>query len=179
MRRIAITTCLAGLLLGAIAGPAGAATFTPASLSFGNQPTGTTSPPRTVVLNRDSDPAFNVNLAINGDFKLTHSCPALLAPLLADSCTLGVSFSPSGPGPRGGTLIANSLIFGGPVATLSGTGTGAADSPAGPKACKKGKKKKKGKRKRAAAAKKRKGKKKGKGCKKGGKRKKGKRKKKG
>lgn len=162
MRRIAITTCVTGLLLVMTTGPAGAATLAPGSADFGNQAVGTVSAPKAFTLSLGSDPLFSPGITINGPFRQTNNCPALLAPLVASSCTINVTFAPTAAGAQNGTLSSTSVLVGAPTAALTGTGTGSAATAA--KQCKKGKKKKKGK-KGAAAASKKKGGKKGK-CKK-------------
>ena len=173
MRRIAIVTCLAGTLLVASTGSAGAATLTPTSANFGSLAVGTVSPPKVFTLTPE---LTDVTLAITttGDYKQTNNCPGTLG-ILSGPCTINVTFNPTAGGTRTGVLSTTSLALGGPTAALAGIGdqSGGAGAGAGNgnKCSKKKGKGKKGK-KRAAAAKK-KGKK-GKGC--GKKKKKGKKK---
>lgn len=171
MRRIAITTCLAGLLFVMTPGPAGAATLAPGSADFGSQAVGTVSAPKAFTLSLGSDPLFSPGITISGPFRQTNNCPALLAPLVASSCTINVTFAPTAAGPQNGTLSSTSVLVGAPTAALTGTGTGSAATAA--KQCKKGKKKKQGKKGAVAAKKKggKKGKCKKKKRKKGGKKK--------
>lgn len=73
-------------------------------LSFGPQALGTTSAPQTVTL---SNPGTFYSLAIGngqitGDFAATNDCGGTLAPL--SSCHFFVTFTPTAPGPRTGTL---------------------------------------------------------------------------
>lgn len=170
MRRIAITTCLAGLLFVMTPGPAGAATLAPGSADFGNQGVGTVGAPKAFTLSLGSDPLFSPGITISGPFRQTNNCPAVLAPLVADSCTINVTFAPTAAGPQNGTLSSTSVLVGAPAAALAGTGTDPAATAT--KQCKKGKKKKKKGKKGAVAAKKKGGKKgKCKKKKKGGKKK--------
>jgi hypothetical protein len=180
MRRIAITTCLAGLLLGVSSGPAGAATLSPTSANFGTQAVGSVSAPRSFTLTPDLLDLLPLTIATTGDFRQTNTCPAALQ-FVSGPCTINVTFAPRADGDRAGTLSTTTLVLGGPSATLRGTATqgGKGDGKQGVLCKAKGKKKKKGKgkKKRAAVSKKKgKKKKKGKGCKKKGK---GKKKKKG
>jgi hypothetical protein len=162
MRRIAIISCLAGLLLLGSSGTAGAATFTPTSADFGSQPVGTTSAPKTFTLGLGTEPAFAPGIGISGPFRQTNNCPALLVPLVAPTCTVTVTFTPTSTGTQTGQLTSAAVLAGAPSASLTGTGKEAVATPA--KKCKK--KKKGGKKgKGSAAAAKKKGGKKGK-CKK-------------
>ena len=73
-------------------------------LSFGPQALGTTSAPQTVTL---SNPGTFYSLGIGngqitGDFAATNDCGGTLAPL--SSCHFFVTFTPTAPGPRTGTL---------------------------------------------------------------------------
>ncbi len=73
-------------------------------LVFGAQPLGTTSAPQTVTL---SNPGtfFSIGTGggqITGDFAATNDCGGTLAPL--SSCHFFVTFTPTAPGPRTGTL---------------------------------------------------------------------------
>jgi hypothetical protein len=165
MRRIAIISCVAGLLLLGASGTAGAATFTPTGADFGSQPVGTTSAPKTITLGLGTEPAFAPGIGISGQFRQTNTCPALLLPLLTPTCTVSVTFTPASAGRQTGQLTSAAVLVGAPSASLTGTGTEAVATPA--KKCKKKKKKKKGgkKGKRSATAAKKKGRKQGK-CKK-------------
>jgi hypothetical protein len=79
-----------------------------AGLEFGNQPKGTTSAPLTVTLLNDPNLAnpqtvtFVGRIAAQGNYSETDDCPVMLAP--GSSCTLSVTFTPSGTGFESGTL---------------------------------------------------------------------------
>jgi hypothetical protein len=148
MRRWTLLASIAVMALAASSASAGAATFSPQTADFGSVPAGKTSAPKAFVLTA-TEPTLPVNPATSDTrFKLvSENCPPVLT--MGASCTLNVSFAPTGIGFATGTLLANSLDPGSLRALLSGTGTKSAK-----KTCKK-----KGKGKSAAAAKK-------KGCKK-------------
>ncbi len=181
MRRIATTSCLAGMLLALSSVPAGAATLTPSSADFGTQPVGSVSSPRAFTLTPELVDVLPLTIATTGDFKQTNNCGAALQ-FLSGPCTINVTFAPIGAGNRTGNLSTTALVLGGPTATLrgaatqqqSGPGAGGPQTTCKKKGGKKKKKKKGGKRGKkgadAVTAKKKKGKK-GKGCKKKGKKK--------
>lgn len=83
-----------------------------AGLDFGNQKHGTTSTPMTVTLLNDPNLAipqtvtFIGRISVQGsNYSELDNCPATLAP--GSSCTLSVTFSPSGTGFSTGTLTIN------------------------------------------------------------------------
>jgi hypothetical protein len=104
------------------------AVLSPTSLSFGNQQTGTTSAPQTVILTN----AGGSNLAISGigmsgsdaaDFAQTNDCPSSLG--VGSSCDTVVTFSPAATGSMTATLSFTDNAPGSPQAVpLSGTGVG-------------------------------------------------------
>jgi len=79
-----------------------------AGLDFGNQKHGTTSAPLTITLLNDANLAnpqtvtFVGRISAQGNYSEMDDCPATLAP--GSSCTLSVTFSPSGVGFESGTL---------------------------------------------------------------------------
>ncbi|MFZ0479866.1 MAG: choice-of-anchor D domain-containing protein [Terriglobales bacterium] len=79
-----------------------------AGLDFGIQPKGTTSAPLTITLLNDPKLAQTVtfvgNIVVQGNYAV-NDCPVTLAP--GSSCTLTVTFSPSGVGFSPGTLTIN------------------------------------------------------------------------
>jgi hypothetical protein len=101
--------------------------LTPSSLAFGTQPVGTTSPPQPVTL---TNPVNGVSAAlsisvtqITGDgFAIAqNTCGSSLAEGM--SCTVSITFRPSGPGPRSGSLAMFDNAPGGlQTASLSGSG---------------------------------------------------------
>ncbi len=102
----------------------------PTSLTFGPQAVGTTSAPQTVTL---SNPGtfFSIPIGgglITGDFAATNDCGSTLAPL--SSCHFFVTFTPTAPGVRTGTLVfCSDCNFATTDVALRGGG-GIADVPA-------------------------------------------------
>ena len=107
-------------------GTAPAASATPSSLNFAATPVGTTTAPQTVTLqNTGTAPLAIASIVATGDFAQTTTCPSTLAS--GDSCTIGVTFTPTGQLLRAGTLTITHDAPGSPlVVNLSGTGTAAA-----------------------------------------------------
>ena len=100
----------------------------PTTLAFPSTTLGTTSAALTVtVQNTDSTQTLILSSSpvISGDFSLSsNGCTSLLAP--AQSCTIGVVFTPTAPGSRSGTLIINGNGNSFPATVqLTGTGNGA------------------------------------------------------
>ena len=104
------------------AGGVPAVALSSTTLSFVDQPVGTTSAAQTVTLTNTGDGVLNVTgLTVSGDFAQTNDC-APLAP--SASCTVNVSFSPTAGGARTGTLTIDSNDPGSPdTVNLTGTGT--------------------------------------------------------
>jgi hypothetical protein len=166
-RLMAVLATATGLL-GVTAASAGAASLAPTNHNFGNQAVGTTSAATAfTILNgcMTTNPIgggcligqfTSTGVGVTGEFAQTNNCPLLMTTDL-QTCTINVTFVPTGAGPRAG-----SLNTGAGSATLSGTGTvspaggvqGVQGTSGGKKKCKKGKKHS------AAAAKKKCGKKK-------------------
>jgi hypothetical protein len=66
----------------------------PASLTFGNQPIHSTSPPKTVTFSNAGDAAFSfVGLRASENYSATSNCPSSIAP--GASCAINISFSPT------------------------------------------------------------------------------------
>lgn len=84
-------------------------TFSPHSLKFSRQTTGTTSPAQTVTAKNSFPlPVAVKKVATSGDFAETNTCPvppAKLAP--GASCTASVTFTPTDAGTRTGKLTFN------------------------------------------------------------------------
>jgi hypothetical protein len=159
MRRgtlLSVTTCTAVLVL---AGTAQATlSWNPASINFGQENIGSTSPSQQVTLmggQRGPDifdgmnfipgPSFPdpLDIAVSGDFTITsNSCPAvLLSPTPGTAtCAVRVAFEPNAVGPLQGflRLQSNPSIQGVPL-----KGVGCKKPKKGKAQCKKGKKKKK------------------------------------
>jgi hypothetical protein len=82
-------------------------TLSPTSLNFANQTVGTTSAPQTVTLTNHAQRALNISgdgiSGTNpGSFAETHTCGRSLA--AGASCTISVTFTPSGNGFKTATL---------------------------------------------------------------------------
>jgi hypothetical protein len=82
--------------------------FPGAGLDFGNQKHGTTSAPLTITLLNDPNltttqtVTFVGKITAQGNFSELDDCPATLVP--GSSCTLSVTFTPSGVGFKSGSL---------------------------------------------------------------------------
>jgi hypothetical protein len=94
----------------------------PSNITFGLQKVGTTSAAQVVTLsNPGATPLKLTSIKISGNFAETNSCPKELAG--GGSCTINVSFSPTGTGVRTGTLTSkDSALSSSQVVALSGTG---------------------------------------------------------
>jgi hypothetical protein len=99
----------------------------PGALGFGAQSQGTTSAAQTAVLtNNDADPHTISSIQIAGgnagEFAQTSNCVGSLAP--GASCSISVTFTPSGIGTRTAEIVVNDAgNTGAPTAVyLSGTG---------------------------------------------------------
>ncbi len=93
------------------------------SLKFGNQAVGTSSAGGLLMLTNRGSTALTISkTAVAGDFTLSSSCPTSLA--VGKTCALHVSFLPSAPGTRTGTLtITDSDATSPQVVSLTGTGS--------------------------------------------------------
>jgi hypothetical protein len=109
--------------------PAPAIKLSPASLSFGNQLTGSTSLQQSVTLTNSGTASLQIsNVGASGDFLLNNtatSCPYSGGFVNAGAtCTLDAAFTPSQLGSRTGSITITSNSAGGPNnAGLSGIGT--------------------------------------------------------
>ncbi len=103
----------------------------PASLSFAAQAAGTNSAPQQVTLtNTSTGPINTIVASAVGDFSETDTCAASLPLAVGSSCTVSVTFSPSGTGSRTGSLeVANSANIVPISIPLTGTGTAAPPPP--------------------------------------------------
>jgi hypothetical protein len=108
-----------------LSGSAGAPanTLSVSSLSFGEQPVGSSSAAQAVTLTNTG----NANMVVSGvsavgDFSQTNNCPANLAPLA--NCAINVTFTPVAGGGRTGSLMVSDNSLGGPgLVALSGNGS--------------------------------------------------------
>jgi len=90
----------------------------PPSLSFSNQPTGTTSAPQTVTLTNNESTALTVTtVSINGgnasDFAETDNCVGTLS--AGASCSINVTFTPAATGARMASLAISNNLSSSPV----------------------------------------------------------------
>jgi hypothetical protein len=102
--------------------------FSSASVGFGNQPVGTTSLPRKLIVSNKGSTAVSItSISITGtdpaDFAETNTCGGSIA--AGASCTVNVTFTPAAQGSRTADLSFNDNGGCSPqTVTLSGTGTG-------------------------------------------------------
>lgn len=100
-----------------------AASVTPATLSFAGQPVGSVSNSQTLTIQNTGQGAVALGAPIvsTADFTVTNNCGASLA--TGASCTLAVSFAPTGTGSRSATVTMTTNTRAGDLAaSLSGTG---------------------------------------------------------
>jgi hypothetical protein len=100
----------------------GALNASPASLSFGDVPAGSTSSAQAVTVSNPGSSAVSVtSVGVTGPFSQTSTCGSSIA--AGGSCTVSVKFAPTGGGSLTGTLSVATSAPGGPLAVpLSGTG---------------------------------------------------------
>jgi len=107
--------------------PASGAAVFPSGLTFGTQTVGTTAPQQFVYLTNTGADTLNIaSITASGDFSRVTNCTTTLP--AGQSCSVAVSFTPSGSGSRTGTLVFNDDAPGTPQ-TVSLTGTGQAVPP--------------------------------------------------
>jgi Abnormal spindle-like microcephaly-assoc'd, ASPM-SPD-2-Hydin len=96
--------------------------FSPTSLSFGNQNVGTTSAQQTVVLSNIGTATLTITtISTSGDFAQSNNCGTSLP--AGTSCAISVTFTPTASGSRSGTLSITDNAAGSPqTVSLSGTG---------------------------------------------------------
>jgi hypothetical protein len=104
--------------------PSGAMTVVPAVVSFGALTVGQTSPPQTVtVTNAGATTLAGLTYLLAGDYSLTQNqCGTQLAS--GSACTFTVTFSPSAPGTRIGSVTIQSSAAGFTPVVVGLTGTG-------------------------------------------------------
>jgi len=101
----------------------------PTTLSFGNQPEGTSSSPQTVTLyNNTQTPLGSIIISIVGtnssDFGQVNNCPTPASLAAGSSCTITVTFDPSTTSAESATLqIADTDSSSPQTVALTGTGT--------------------------------------------------------
>jgi len=103
------------------------------NLNFGSQTTGTASAALNVTLTNTASGTLNLaSVSIGGpngaDFTQTNTCGSSIA--TSATCSISITFVPSGVGARMASLFITGNISGGPLAiSLSGTGTGTNPNP--------------------------------------------------
>ncbi len=104
-------------------GTSSAITFSPNSLSFGNQAVGTTSQSQPVTLTNSGTAALTISgIAASSGFSQTNDCGSTVA--AGSSCTINVSFAPSMTGSTSGTVSVTDNAAGSPqTVSLTGIGT--------------------------------------------------------
>lgn len=103
--------------------------FLPATLAFGNQNVGSTSPAQTITLiNEKNATALNIGgITSSGDFAEKDTCGTSVA--AGQQCTVSVTFVPTLPGSRTGSITLKDDASNSPqTVTLSGTGIGPFDT---------------------------------------------------
>src|SRR5207244_4054442 len=102
-------------------GSAPAVSLTPASLSFGNQLMGSSSPGQPITLTNTGTSLSITSITTTGDFGQTNNCGAVVS--AGASCTITVTFTPTATGARSGSVSISDNASDSPQAvTLSGTG---------------------------------------------------------
>lgn len=87
--------------------------LSPKSVNFGNQPVGTTSPSKAIVLTNINSTTLDITaITTTGDFGQTNDCPLTLSPQA--HCTINVVFSPVAKGKRSGTVAVADSFPGSP-----------------------------------------------------------------
>lgn len=107
-------------------------TLAPASLAFGNQAVGTTSPAKTVTITNNQSTTLNFTFAASGNYSAvgSGSSPCSASLVAKASCTVSVTFTPTANGAiNGAVTFSDSTIVKQQEVTLSGTGTGGATAP--------------------------------------------------
>jgi hypothetical protein len=100
----------------------GALTASPASLSFGDVASGSTSAAQSVTVSNPGSGAVSVSsVSVSGPFSQTNTCGGSIA--AGGSCTVSVKFAPTSGGSLTGTLTVATSAPGGPLTVaLSGKG---------------------------------------------------------
>lgn len=103
--------------------PVPAVTVVPATLAFGSENIGTTSAPQDITLTNFGGALLDIaSVLASKDFIYSDTCPAALPG--GSNCTIAVSYKPTVPGARTGTLtITDNAFTGTQSVALSGTGT--------------------------------------------------------
>ncbi|MCU1302958.1 MAG: Phospholipase [Candidatus Sulfotelmatobacter sp.] len=87
-----------------LGGDGTALVLSPNTVTFGSQAVGTTSPPVTIrVTNKGTATLTFASIVPAGDFSQTNTCPSSLLP--QKTCTISVTFTPTGIGTRTGSVM--------------------------------------------------------------------------
>lgn len=100
--------------------------FSPTSLSFASQNTGTSSAPQTITMTNTGNVSFPLSSIATagtnaGDFSETNNCPSSFA--VSAGCQISVTFAPAATGPRTASVVVTATGGGTYTVALSGTGT--------------------------------------------------------
>ena len=109
-------------LTGTGVAPSETLTVSPTTLAFNPQVSGTTSGQQTItVTNTGNSPFTFTNVTISKNYALSNDCSGQLP--AGNSCSIGVTFTPSGTGSETGTVTITDSVKGSPqTVALSGTG---------------------------------------------------------
>jgi beta-propeller repeat-containing protein/ASPM-SPD-2-Hydin domain-containing protein/HYDIN/CFA65/VesB family protein len=101
-----------------------AVALSPGTLQYAPQAMGSTSAAQAILLRNMGSSALSISsITPSGDFAQTNTCGSSVA--AASSCTLSITFAPTGVGTRSGAITLQDDAAGSPhVITLSGVGTG-------------------------------------------------------
>jgi hypothetical protein len=99
-------------------------TVSPVYLTFGSQNVGTSSSPQQLTVTNAGNGTLNIiSVGTAGDFSETDNCVSSSPLPSAGTCTINVAFTPTGTGPRKGTLnIANGFSIIPSAISMTGTG---------------------------------------------------------
>ncbi|HLV87833.1 MAG TPA: SBBP repeat-containing protein [Candidatus Sulfotelmatobacter sp.] len=106
-----------------------AVSLAPPSLQFGSEPVGSATSSQTVLLRNMGSSSLSLSsVASSGDFAQSNDCGTSLP--AAGSCSFSVTFTPTAPGSRSGSITLSDDASGSPhTITLAGIGVGGLVSP--------------------------------------------------
>jgi len=115
---------LTGTGIGTVTNPV---SFSPSSITFTNQPTGTTSASQSITLTNNGTSALSVaTVAASGDYGETDTCAGQSIAASGGTCTINVSFTPTTTGSISGAITVTDAATTSPqVVPLGGTGINA------------------------------------------------------
>jgi hypothetical protein len=120
-----VVSCGGGSSGGGGSTPQPAVSVSPASLTFSSESVGITSAAQTVTLTNTGSASLAISsIAVSGAFAETNTCGGSVA--ASGTCTISVTFTPTGAGSFTGTVSITDDASGSPQAVqLAGTGAGA------------------------------------------------------